>query len=51
MEAGDFARADDILQYSVRLKEDMLAVGDLYLAAYYRIDEGQFGEATVEQVR
>ena len=51
MEAGDFARTNDILQDTVGLKHDMLAIGDLYLAPYDRIDEGQFGEATVEEVR
>ena len=51
MEASDLARADDVLQNTIRLEEDMLAIGDLYLAAYDRIDEGQFGQAAVVQFR
>ena len=51
MDTTYFAGTYDIFQYSVRLKEDMLAVGDLYLAAYDRIDEGQFGQAAVVQFR
>ena len=51
MEASDLARADDVLQNTIRFEEDMLAIGDLYLAAYDRIDEGQFGQAAVVQFR
>ena len=45
------ARTDDILQYTVCLKEYMFAVVDLYLAAADGIDERQFGQPTIIQFR
>lgn len=47
MNTGYLARRNEILQYSVGLYHDMLAVVDLDLLAYNRIDEGQFGQAAV----
>ena len=47
MDAGHLARAEEILQDTVRLYHDMLAIIDLYLCAYDRIDEGQFRQPAV----
>ena len=47
MNTGYLARRNEILQYSVGLYHDMLAVVDLDLLAYNRIDEGQFGQTAV----
>lgn len=51
MHARHLARTDDVLQNTIRLEEDMLAIGYLYLASYDRIDEGQFGKSAVVQFR
>ena len=51
MDTGHFTRAHEILQYTVGLDHDMFAVVDFYLLAAYRINEGQFGQTTVIQLR
>ncbi len=50
-DAGDAAGTHEILQNAVRLDEDMLAIIDLNLFAYDRIDEGELGQASVIEFR
>ena len=47
MDTSYLARPDDILQDTVSLKEDMLAVDHLYLASHDRINERQLGQASI----
>ena len=49
MDTGDAAGPDDVLENTVCLEEDMLAVDHLYLAPHDGIDERQFGELAVVQ--
>ena len=51
MDAGDAAGSHEVLQNTVRLDENMLAVIDLYLFAHDRIDEGEFGQFAVIEFR
>ena len=51
MDTSHFAGADDIFQNTVRLKEDMFAIGDLDLFSADGIDEGQLRQAAVIELR
>lgn len=51
MEAGDAAGTDDVFKDSVRLEHDMFAVRDFDLFADEGIDERQFGQFAVKEVR
>ena len=51
MHTGHLARRDEVLQDTVRLDHDMFLIPYLDLFAYQRIDEGQFGQFAVEEVR
>ena len=51
MDAGYLTGRDDIFEDTIGFEHQVLAIGDLYLLADDRIDEGQFGQFTVEQVR
>ena len=51
MDTSYFARPDDILQNTVRLKEDMLAISDLDLFSADGIDERQLRQTAVIELR
>ena len=50
MKTSYLTGTDDILQYSVRLKEKMLAIGDRDLLSHERINERQVGQFAVEEI-
>ena len=51
MDTSHFAGADDILEDTVRLKEDMLAISYLDLFSANGIDERQLGQTAVIELR
>ena len=51
MDTSHFAGADDILENTVRLKEDMFAISDLDLFSADGIDERQLRQAAVVELR
>ena len=51
MNTGDAAGGYEMMEDTVGLDHEVLTVTDFYFASEQRIDKGQFGQSSVEQIR